>query len=69
VSTGDRVGLVGANGGGKTTQLRVMYGELEPTSGEVVKSSNDLRISFLRQEFVDELVLSRTLKEELMRSV
>jgi hypothetical protein len=35
----------------------------------VVKSSNDLRISFLRQEFVDELVLSRTLKEELMRSV
>ena len=46
-----------------------MYGELEPTSGEVVKSSNDLRISFLRQEFVDELVLSRTLKEELMRSV
>jgi len=66
VQTGDRVGLVGANGGGKTTQLRVMYGELEPTSGEVIKSSADLRISFLRQEFVDELVLSRTLKEELM---
>jgi len=66
VQTGDRVGLVGANGGGKTTQLRVMYGELEPTSGEVIKSAADLRISFLRQEFVDELVLSRTLKEELM---
>mmetsp|Transcript_58811 Transcript_58811/g.144154 ORF Transcript_58811/g.144154 Transcript_58811/m.144154 type:complete len:1107 (+) Transcript_58811:64-3384(+) len=65
VQTGDRVGLVGANGGGKTTQLRIMYGELEPTAGEVVKSSADLRISFLRQEFVDDLVLSRTLKEEL----
>jgi hypothetical protein len=39
VSTGDRVGLVGANGGGKTTQLRIMGGELEPTSGDVLKSS------------------------------
>jgi len=66
VQTGDRVGLVGANGGGKTTQLRVLYGEQEPTAGEVVKSAADLRIAFLRQEFVDELVPSRTLKEELM---
>jgi len=66
VQTGDRVGLVGANGGGKTTQLRVLYGELEPDSGDIVKSSADLRLAFLRQEFVDDLVLTRTLKEELM---
>mmetsp|Transcript_27471 Transcript_27471/g.62279 ORF Transcript_27471/g.62279 Transcript_27471/m.62279 type:complete len:916 (-) Transcript_27471:264-3011(-) len=66
VQTGDRVGLVGANGGGKTTQLRVLYGELEPDSGDIIKSSADLRLAFLRQEFVDELVLTRTLKEELM---
>jgi len=66
VQTGDRVGLVGANGGGKTTQLRILSGDLEPTTGEVVKSSADLKLGFLRQEFVDELVVTRTLKEELM---
>lgn len=66
VQTGDRIGLVGANGAGKTTQLRIMAGELEPTTGDVVKSSKDLRVAMLRQEFIDELVPMRTLKEEMM---
>jgi len=66
VQTGDRIGLVGANGAGKTTQLRILAGELEPTTGDVVKSSKDLRVAMLRQEFVDELVPTRTLKEEFM---
>ena len=39
VKTGERVGLVGPNGGGKTTLLKVLSGEIEPTSGDVVKSS------------------------------
>ena len=59
VQTGDRVGLVGANGGGKTTQLRILSGDLEPTTGDVVKSAQDLKLGFLRQEFVDELVRPR----------
>lgn len=66
VSTGDRIGLVGHNGAGKTTQLRIMYGEMEPTTGDVVKSNKDLRVAMLRQEFVDDLVLDRTLMEEFM---
>ncbi len=66
VQTGDRIGLVGHNGAGKTTQLRIMYGEMEPTTGDVVKSAKDLRVSMLRQEFVDELVPERTLMEEFM---
>lgn len=41
-----------------------MAGELEPTTGDVVKSSKDLRVAVLRQEFVDELIPERTLKEE-----
>ena len=66
IQSGQRIGLVGKNGAGKTTQLRIMAGELEPTTGDVVKSSTDLRTAMLRQEFVDELVKERTLKEEFM---
>jgi ATPase subunit of ABC transporter with duplicated ATPase domains len=66
VQSGDRIGLVGKNGAGKTTQLRILSGELEPTTGDVVKSSAGLRTAILRQEFVDELVKDRTLKEEFI---
>lgn len=58
--------LVGKNGAGKTTQLRILAGELEPTTGDVVKSSAKLRTAMLRQEFVDELVKERTLREEFL---
>jgi ATP-binding cassette, subfamily F, member 3 len=51
---------------GKTTQIRILAGELEPTTGDVVKSSKDIRVAVLRQEFVDELVLERTLEEEFL---
>jgi ABC-type molybdenum transport system ATPase subunit/photorepair protein PhrA len=66
VQTGDRIGLVGANGAGKTTQLRILAGELEPTAGDVVKSHRDLRVAMLRQEFIDEIDLTRTLREEFI---
>ena len=65
VTTGDRVGLVGANGGGKTTQLKVLAGELEPTSGDVVLSSEGVKIAYLKQEFSESLDPSNTLREEL----
>ena len=29
---GDRIGLVGPNGGGKSTQFKIITGEIEPTS-------------------------------------
>ncbi len=37
VKTGERIGLVGANGSGKTTQFKIIMGEIEPTSGQVIK--------------------------------
>ena len=43
-----------------------MANKLESTTGDVVKSSGDLRTAMLRQEFVDELIKERTLKEEFM---
>jgi hypothetical protein len=33
----------------RVPQLRILSGELEPTSGDVVKSAADLKLGFLRQ--------------------
>lgn len=58
---GDRIGLVGVNGAGKSTQLKIIAGEVEPTSGEVIRP-NSLHIAYLNQEF--DVVTSRTVREE-----
>ncbi|MFN7297564.1 MAG: ATP-binding cassette domain-containing protein, partial [Pseudanabaena sp.] len=50
VKTGDRIGLVGVNGAGKSTQLKIIAGEIEPTSGQVVRPTS-LKIAYLSQEF------------------
>jgi len=49
ISAGDRLGIVAANGRGKSTLLRCIAGRFEPTSGEVTRSRG-LRIGFVEQE-------------------
>jgi ATP-binding cassette subfamily F protein 3 len=61
VKPGDRIGLVGVNGAGKSTQLKIIAGEIEPTTGEVIRPSS-LKIAYLTQEF--EVDPSRTVREE-----
>jgi ATP-binding cassette subfamily F protein 3 len=62
VKPGDRVGLVGVNGAGKSTQLKIITGEIEPTAGQVIRPA-DLRIGYLNQEF--DVDPCRTVREEM----
>ena len=65
VKSGDRIGLVGVNGAGKSTQLRIIAGLEEPSSGQVVRQG-DPRIVFLQQEF--DVDVRRTVREELFQA-
>ncbi len=51
IPRGARIGLVGANGIGKTTLLRILAGELRPTEGSV-HTAKGTRIGYLQQEAV-----------------
>jgi ATP-binding cassette subfamily F protein 3 len=61
VKTGDRIGLVGVNGAGKSTQLKIIMGEVEPTAGEIIRPTS-LHIGYLTQEF--DVDPRRTVREE-----
>ncbi|MFM2204707.1 MAG: hypothetical protein RLZZ560_102, partial [Cyanobacteriota bacterium] len=65
VKAGDRIGLVGVNGAGKSTQLRIIAGLEEPSAGQVVKQGNP-RIVYLQQEF--DVDLQRTVRQELFQA-
>ena len=60
----DRVGLVGRNGCGKSTFLRILVGEEKPGSGEVVRRKG-LRMGYLPQEFPIEPSL--TVRESILQ--
>ena len=65
VKPGDRIGLVGVNGAGKSTQMKIIAGMEDPTSGLVVRQG-DPRIAYLQQEF--DVDLNRTVREELFQA-
>jgi len=48
-TNGNCYGVIGANGAGKSTFLRVLCGDLEPASGEVVMPKEE-RLSVLKQD-------------------
>lgn len=51
IKPGDKVGLIGANGTGKSTLLRLIVGEYTPTSGNI-SMAKDLRIGYLNQDLL-----------------
>ncbi|UZH56236.1 ABC-F family ATP-binding cassette domain-containing protein [Salinimicrobium tongyeongense] len=58
---GDRVGLIGKNGAGKSTMLKILSGEMEPDTGQIA-ADKDLKIGFLKQDI--DFVEGRTVLEE-----
>ncbi|MGY3793887.1 ABC-F family ATP-binding cassette domain-containing protein [Aquimarina sp. 433] len=61
LNAGDRVGLVGKNGAGKSTMLKILSKEQEPDSGQIAMDK-DVKIGFLKQDI--DFVLGRTVLEE-----
>jgi ATP-binding cassette subfamily F protein 3 len=51
IKPGERIGLVGQNGTGKSTLLRIMTGEYQPTEGGISKA-RDCSIGFLNQDLL-----------------
>ena len=49
LGNGDRVGLIGKNGAGKSTMLRILAKEQEPDTGDIA-ADKDLKIGFLKQD-------------------
>ena len=51
IKPGDKTGLIGANGTGKSTLLRLLVGEYSPTSGSI-SMAKDLKIGYLNQDLL-----------------
>ena len=64
--SGEKVGMVGANGSGKSTILKLIVGDIKPDMGEITKTKG-LRIGYLAQEAI--FHGSRTVLEEMHASV
>ncbi len=48
-SSGNCYGVIGANGAGKSTFLKILMGQIDSTKGEVIKGKDE-RISYLKQD-------------------
>jgi ATP-binding cassette subfamily F protein 3 len=67
IGAGDRVGVVGPNGKGKTTLAKTLAGLLQPHTGKIVYHPN-VEIGYFEQTHVSHLVPSRTVEEEILHS-
>jgi len=61
LGNGDRVGLIGKNGAGKSTMLKILSKEMAPDTGQIA-ADKELKIGFLKQDI--DFVLGRTVLEE-----
>lgn len=64
VEKGERIAIIGKNGRGKSTLLRLLAGDLEPHTG-FVKRSDNLAIGYFGQTNIDRLHPKHTIEEEI----
>jgi len=67
IGASDRVCVIGKNGKGKTTLLKILAGALPPRSGQVDYNPASLK-GFFEQTNVSHLIDSRTIEEEILYS-
>ena len=67
VGDADRLGLVAGNGMGKTTLLRAIAGEIEPTAGAITRSRG-LRLGYVEQD-VPQALHRLTLREAIVEAL
>src|SRR6187402_2823986 len=51
IKPGEKIGLIGANGTGKTTLLKIIVGDYKPTSG-TISMAKDLTMGYLNQDLL-----------------
>lgn len=51
IKPGEKIGLIGANGTGKTTLLKIIVGDFAPTSG-TISMAKDIKIGYLNQDLL-----------------
>lgn len=68
VRGGDRIALIGENGSGKTSLLRTLMGEIEPSAGSVYRSPS-MRIGYLNQELLRSALSLETSVLDAVREV
>lgn len=62
---GDKIGIIGKNGKGKSTLLNLLAGELRPTTGEIGQNVN-LLIGHFGQTNINRLNMENTIEEEIL---
>lgn len=63
---GDRIGLVGINGSGKTTFLKLIVDELKPDQGKIINSKG-LKVGYFAQHQVESLDLDKTPLQTMLK--
>jgi ATP-binding cassette subfamily F protein 3 len=64
VEKGERIAIIGKNGRGKSTLLRLLAAELQPKSGSI-ETADNVRLGYFGQTNIDRLHSTQTIQEEI----